>query len=278
MRRRELGTLLRRYRTEAGLSVKQVTESLMVSAAKISRMETGHRPASPRDVRDLCDLYGIDDPDVREHLMTLAREGKQSGWWQAFDLPTPALVGLEASASRITEFQTTMVPGLLQTPEYANAVTRGLGPSYPDEQIGSIVRAKLIRQKRLKGDDAVELRVILDEAALHRHVGGVAVMCSQLEHLLAATDLPNVSIRVIPYDAGAHPGLNSTFMLLDFDEPDVTSVVFIEGLVGFLYLEQPADLERYRRALEALEGVALGIDDSRTVMRTVLAQFRSKLP
>src|SRR5688572_19212865 len=129
VRRRELGTLLRRYRVEAGLTVKDVSDRLLVSAAKISRIETGHRGgASQRDVRDLCALYGVED-GVREHLMALAREGRQQGWWQEFDLPTPALIGLETSAATITEFQTTTIPGLLQTPQYAESVARALGPS-----------------------------------------------------------------------------------------------------------------------------------------------------
>ena len=266
VRRRELGTVLRRLRKEKGLSVDQVAHYLLCSSSKISRLETGERGATLRDVRDLCDLYEVIIPAERDRLMTLAREGKQQGWWQSYDLPYSNFVGLEAEAAVISGFHSSVLPGLLQTAEYAEEIHKAAIPevSTPEltpEIIGQRVEARIRRQDLLIKEDPLNFSVVLDEAVLHRLVGGSSVMKDQLKHVVDAAALPNVRIQVIPYSAGAHPALESTFYILDFSAT-LPSVVYVEGLVGWLFLERAEDLDRYRRVFERLCNLALSVEKS----------------
>lgn len=265
VRRRELGALLRGLREERRFSVKQVTEHLMCSASKISRLETGERGATLRDVRDLCDLYDVTASE-RDRLMALARESKQQGWWQPYDLPYSNYVGLEAEATAISGFHSSVLPGLLQTSEYAVEVHRAAVPEVSTPEltpavIEQRVEARLRRQKLLTKENPLKFSIILDEAVLHRLVGGSAVMKNQLEHVADIAALPNVRIQVIPYGVGAHPALESTFYILDFTGV-LPSVVYVEGLVGWIFLERSEDLDRYRRVFQRLSDIALNPEES----------------
>ena len=256
VRRRELGALLRALRNEKGLTVDQVATSLMCSPSKVSRMETGHGAATPRDIRDLCNLYGVTGQAERDQLMSLAREGKQPGWWQGYDLDYFATyVGLEAEATGIRYFQSTIVPGLMQTPAYARAMHDAGIPKFTQERIDQLIEVRLTRQRVLVRRPPVRLEVILDEAVLHRLVGGAAVMRGQLDRLIELSNEPNVSIQVIAYSAGAHPAMDSTFNILEFTG-SVSSVVYVEGLVGWIYVERPPDVDRYQQVFEHLRTVA----------------------
>jgi transcriptional regulator with XRE-family HTH domain len=256
VRRRELGALLRALRNEKGLTVDQVATSLMCSPSKVSRMETGHGAATPRDIRDLCNLYGVTGQAERDQLMSLAREGKQTGWWQGYDLDYFATyVGLEAEATEIRYFQSTIVPGLMQTPAYARAMHEAGIPKFTQERIDQLIEVRLTRQRVLVRKPPVRLEVILDEAVLHRLVGGAAVMRGQLDRLIELSNEPNVSIQVIAYSAGAHPAMDSTFNILEFTG-SVSSVVYVEGLVGWIYVERPPDVDRYQQVFEHLRTVA----------------------
>lgn len=256
VRRRELGALLRALRNEKGLTVEQVATSLMCSPSKVSRMETGHGAATPRDIRDLCNLYGVTGEAERDQLMSLAREGKRAGWWQGYDLDYFATyVGLEAEATGIRYFQSTIVPGLMQTPAYARAMHEAGIPKFTPERIDQLIEVRLTRQRVLVRKPPVRLEVILDEAVLHRLVGGAEVMKGQLDRLIEMSNQPNVSIQVIPYSAGAHPAMDSTFNILEFAGP-VSSVVYVEGLVGWIYVERSPDVDRYRQVFEHLRTVA----------------------
>jgi transcriptional regulator with XRE-family HTH domain len=260
VRRRELGKLLRALRVERGLTVEQVAAQLMCSLSKVSRMETGHRNATLRDVRDLCDLYGITGQAERDRLMTLAREARQQAWWQAYDLVYSTYAGLEAEAVAIDDFQSSVVPGLLQTADYARAGHLGALPLLEPEEIERQIEAKLTRQQILTKAEPPRFRAVLDEAVLHRLTGGRDVMKAQLDKLVEVSDLPNVTIQVIPFEVGAHPGVESTFNILRL--PATSGVVFVEGLVGSIYLERPEDLERYDRVFAYLQDVALSPKDS----------------
>ena len=257
VRRRELGALLRALRLEVGLTVEQAAERLMFSMSKLSRMETGHGAATLRDIRDLCDLYDVTDEAERDRLMALAREGKQTGWWQSYDLEYFATyVGLEAAAAGIKYYQSAIVPGLMQTPDYARAMHEAGVPEFTRERINELVEVRLTRQRLLVQDPPVRLEVVLDEAVLHRLVGGPAVMGAQLDRLIALSNQPNVTMQVIPYTVGAHPAMDSTFNILEFTG-SVASVVYVEGLVGWIYVERPQDIRRYREIFEHLCTIAL---------------------
>jgi transcriptional regulator with XRE-family HTH domain len=274
VRRRELGSLLRALRTEAGMTVEQVAEHLLCSLAKVSRMETGHRGASLRDVRDLCDLYGVADPVQRDHLMSLAKQGRGPAWWQPFALPYATYVGLEAEALSIRDFEPGVFPGLLQVPSYTRALHEAAVPEPSPRVLDQRIEERLIRQANLTKDEPARLVAIIDEAVLHRVVGGQAVMHAQIGHVIEACRLPNVTIQVIRFDAGAHPALDSTFIILELPPP-VPSVVYVEGLVGQIYLERAQDVERYLRVFERLISVALSPADSIELMTSVNTKYES---
>lgn len=262
LRRRELGFLLRQLRTDRGLSTADVTERLLISPTKLSRLETGRAGASPRDIRDLCDLYQVADPAERQRLMTLAREGKQRGWWQKYGLPYADYVGLEAEAASISDYNSDVVTGLLQVEGYARAIFQAGEPPLDEVTIERRVEARIKRQVLLTQDDGPLFHCVLDEGALRRPVGGPAVMRAQLERIIERASLPKVTFQLIPLDLGAHPGLDSTFVILDFETPLVNDVVYVEGQVGNIYLEDDADLERYRQTFSRLSSMALSPEGS----------------
>jgi transcriptional regulator with XRE-family HTH domain len=275
IRRRELGVLLRTLRTDHGLTAEEVTEQLLFSPTKLSRIETGQSGASARDIRDLCELYGVTDPVQRENLMTLAREGKQRGWWQDYALPYATYVGLEAEASSIDVYQSAVVPGLLQTEEYVRAMLRTQAPPFSHEEIEQRVQARLTRQDLLMQGESAPLRyhAVLDEAALRRQVGGQQVMGAQLRRLADSAEQSNVHVQVIPFEAGAHPAMESDFCILMFDQPLVSDVVYVEGLVGNIYLERPADIERYRQVFSRVQTIALDESSSVSLITRLAASY-----
>jgi hypothetical protein len=252
-----------------------VAESLLCSPSKVSRLETGHRGASPRDIRDLCELYGVTDPSQRERLEALAREGRTQAWWQPLDLPYATYVGLEAEAISIRDFEPGVVPGLLQTADYARAVHRAVVPPLDEEVIDQRVTERQSRQMILNRDKPPELRVIMDESVIHRIVGGPGVMAAQLERVVEVAGLPDVTLQTLPFSAGAHPALESTFIMLGFPEP-LADVVYAEGLVGYLYLDRPHDIERYGRVFEYLCDIALSPEQSVQLITEKIAEYRSQ--
>jgi len=261
VRRRELGALLRALRTESGLTVEQVAEQMLCSPSKISRLETGQRGASARDIRDLSNIYGVRDELKRQHLSTLAREGRSAAWWQPLDLPYATYVGLEADAVSITDFEPGVFPGLLQIPAYARALHEAALPRLSAEVIDQRIEVRRARQQMLVREDPPKLEAIIDEAVLRRVVGGPEVMRAQLERVIEASDQANVSVRVLPFSAGAHPALDSTFIILEFAAP-VPGVVYVEGLAGQIYLERPQDVQRYELVFERLRAISSNQQDS----------------
>jgi transcriptional regulator with XRE-family HTH domain len=276
VRRRELGALLRALRNEKGLTVEQVAERLLCSPSKVSRMETGHGAATPRDIRDLCDLYGVTDDAERDRLMTLAREGKQQAWWQSYDLAYATYAGLEAEAVVISGFQSSVVQGLLQTADYARAGHEGAMPRLSPDQIEMQIEAKLTRQRILTQRDPPRFTAVLDEAALHRMVGGRRVMAAQLARILEMSALPNIMVQVLPYERGAHPAVESNFTILELPSP-TPGVVFVEGLIGSTYLERADDLKRYHEIFAQLQSIALNPQDTADLIANLLPAYRDGL-
>jgi len=276
VRRRELGALLRRLREERGMSVKQVTEHLMCSPSKVSRIETGQRGATLRDVRDLCNFYSVTDEVERERLMRLAREGKEQGWWQPYDLPYSTYVGLEAEARLIRDYQSSVVPGLLQTADYARAGHEGAMPRLSSDVIDQRVQARLARQALLTQNAPLKFQTVLDEAVLHRAVGGPRVMSAQLRKILELSALPNVTVQVIPYAVGAHPAVESNFNLLQL-APPAPGVIFVEGLVGSIYLEREEDLARYDRIFTRLQEISLNPKDTADLIAEIRERYETGL-
>ncbi len=262
IRQRELGIRLREFRTAKGLTVEDAARQLLCSPTKISRAETGARRPTLRDVRDLCQIYGV-DPDTSGELMELAREARKPGWWTRYNDPRIApLAGLEQAATAITCFGMYVVPALLQTEEYARALIKGIAPGIDPDTLSQRVEARMIRQKRLYQPKPPRYRALLDEAVLHRRVGGTAVMRAQLEKMLSLMREERAAVQLIPYEAGAYPAMESNFGYLEFGGSKLPGLVFVEGLVSDQYLERPDELDRYRAALGYLRAVALNPRDS----------------
>jgi transcriptional regulator with XRE-family HTH domain len=276
VRRRELGALLRALRNEKSLTVEQVAEHLLCSTSKVSRMETGHGVATPRDIRDLCDLYGVIDEAERDRMMKLAAESKQQAWWQSYDLGYATYVGLEAEAVAISAFQSSVVHGLLQTADYARAGHEGAMPRLSPDQIEMQIEAKLTRQRILTRDNPPCFTVVLDEAALHRVVGGRQVMAAQLARILDMSALSNVRVQVLPFEVGAHPAVESNFTIVELPNP-TPGLVFVEGLIGSTYLERDDDLTRYQIIFRKLESIALSPKGSLDLIRKFLHDYRGSL-
>jgi transcriptional regulator with XRE-family HTH domain len=275
VRRRELGVLLRALRNDHDWTVDYVAEKLECSPSKVSRMETGHRGASARDIRELCDLYGVDD-EHRQHLMTLASEGKQRAWWSPLGLPYSTYVGLEAEADSISDFGLGTLPGLLQTPDYARAVVRAVAPQLPPDVVEQRVNGRIARQQTLTSDAPPRFEAVIEESVLHRVVGSAVVMASQLSRLLDVSELPNVGLRVIPYEAGALPVVTNKFIILRFHAAAIPDVVFIEGLTGDLYLDAPEDVKAYFMTFSSLVGLAADADGTRDIIGRELTAYRAR--
>lgn len=271
LRRRELGARLRQHRQDANLTADEVAGRLMVSATKITRLETGARGVSLRDVRDLSEIYQL-GADEREHLMRLAKQSQERSWWQQFDLPYSTYFGLEASAASIMDYKADVIPGLLQTEDYARGVLEATLPDPSADRVEQMARSRRARQALLNGDPPVRFWTVIDEAALHRVVGGADTMHEQLRMLVERAVQPNIDIQVLPFEVGAHPALNSTFTILEFEEaaPDF---VYVEGLLGFHYLETPSDLARYRHTFDQLRAIASSPKDSVAMLTSIATTF-----
>jgi transcriptional regulator with XRE-family HTH domain len=265
--------MLRARRTALGITVDDAAQHLLVSPSKISRIETGQRNITARDIRDLAALYRLTDEE-RELLAELAVGGKARAWWQPFNLPYyySTYVGLEADATSIRDFAMGIVPGLLQTPQYAAVVAQAAGVDLSDESIQQVVQARLERQRRVLHEAGTNFTAMIDESALRRVVGGPAVMQSQLKALLTASELPNVTIRMVPFAAGPVPAPTAKFIILSFDGPP--DLVFLESLTGQLVLERDSDLAAYRDAFAAIEGLALRADDSYERLLAIEHEYR----
>jgi transcriptional regulator with XRE-family HTH domain len=274
VRRRELGALLRKLRLEKGLTVEQAADQLLFSMSKLSRMETGHGIATPRDVRDLCDLYGVTEQAERDRMMNLAAESRRHAWWQSYDLDYARYVGLEAEASAISAFQSSVVHDLLQTADYARAGHESAMPRLAPGQIDLQIEAKLTRQRILTRDNPPQFAVVLDEAALRRMAGGREVMAEQLAKILDLTALPNVRVQVLPFEQGSHPALESNFTILEL--PDLApDVIFVEGLIRSAYLERDDDLKRYREMFCRLQSLALSPQDTSELIAALVVSYEN---
>lgn len=262
VRRRRLAAELRRLRDLAALTIDEVGEKLECSASKISRIETGHVGVTPRDVRDMLELYGVKD-DQLEALVQLAREARKKGWWHAYsEVFTGAFVGLESEASSLRTYQALLVPGLLQTQDYTRAVVKAARPDATEAEIDKRIAARQERQRLLVDPDPPQYWAVIDEAVLARPVGGRAVMRAQLERLLQVATLPNVTLQVLPFSAGAHAGMEGPFLILGFPEQADPDVVYVESTTSGAYLEDPSDILQYTLMFDHLRADALGPDDT----------------
>ncbi|MGQ4436661.1 MULTISPECIES: helix-turn-helix domain-containing protein [unclassified Streptomyces] len=272
VRRRKLGAELRALRAEAGLTSGEAARLVGWHQSKVSRIETGASGVKPPDVRLLLDAYQVGDPQLRDMLLVLAGSDDVGGrhhWWHAYRGVLPPayrdFISLESQASTLRTLETSVVPGLLQTPEYARAVTRAAvgGPDNDGpERLDALVQVRMARQDVLRADPPLALSVVLDEAVLRREVGGPGVMARQLERLVEAARLPQVRLQVLPFAAGAHIGITGPFVIFSFPSTSDLDVVVLDHLTSSLYLERKEDLEAYSEAFSTLQFHALSPEDS----------------
>ncbi|MCX4666376.1 helix-turn-helix domain-containing protein [Streptomyces sp. NBC_01381] len=275
VRRRRLGQELRRLRELKGMTAEEVAERLLVSQSKISRLENGRRSISQRDVRDLCGVYEVEDHRIVDSLMQMAKDSRQQGWWHSFgDIPYSVYIGLETDAASLRVYDPQVVPGLLQTRAYAEALITGALPETTPTDIEKRVQVRVRRQERISApENPLRLWTVLDESALRRVVGSKHLMRDQLEHLVEQSQLPHVTVQVIPFDMGAHPGLNGQYAILEFPDAADSSVVYIEGVTSDLYLEKANDVQQYSVMYEHLRAQALNVDHSRQLIADIAKEY-----
>ena len=251
-----LGAQLRRLREARGISTEQAGYEIRGSHSKISRMELGRVGFKERDVADLLTLYGVSDPAERAPLLELAKEANTPGWWHQYGDVLPGwfetYLGLEEAASLLRTYELQFVPGLLQTEDYARAVVRLGFPDASEEEVERRVQLRTTRQQRFTSPGAPTLWAVVDEAVVRRPLGGRAVMRQQLEHLVKMTELPNVTLQIVPFGAGGHAAAGGPFTILRFAEPGLSDVVYLEQLTSALYLDKPTDVDTYMRAMNNL--------------------------
>ena len=269
--RRRLAQELRRLRSRAGLTIADVAGRLECSAGKISRVENGVVGAQPTDVQAMLDLYGVDGAE-RCALVELVRMARRRAWWHEYADVVPAqssrFFGLEDGAATVDQHAGAMIPGLLQTEAYARAVASAPSATRPND-IERRVELRLRRQQLLRRPDPPRVHVLLDEAALHREVGGPEVTAGQLDRLAELAGAPHVTLQVLPYGAGAYPALGIAFTVFGFADPADGRVAYLEQLAGNTLLESAAEVDVYATAFAESAAAALDPERSTELIRTL---------
>jgi transcriptional regulator with XRE-family HTH domain len=275
-----LGAQLRQLREAKGLTRAAAGYTIRASESKMSRLELGRVSFKERDIRDLLVLYGIEDPDQRDGLLGLARQANQPGWWHRYSdiLPSwfESYIGLEETATLIRTYEGHLVPGLLQTQDYARAVMLAGLPSQSDEEVARWLRLRMERQTLLTRSDPPRLWAVVDEAALRRPVGGPEVMCAQLDHLIAATKLPNVTLQVVQFRASAHAALGQPFVILRFRDPELPDMVYLEQLTSGLWIDKRDEVDSYAHVMDRLVVQAEDPNSTEEILRAALADMKRK--
>ncbi|WP_306338604.1 helix-turn-helix transcriptional regulator [Streptomyces sp. KL118A] len=270
VRRRQLGAELRALRLRAGLTSSEAAARAGWHQSKVSRIETGRSGVKAADVRLLLGVYQVEDPQLSELLIAFTGADDPGAgrhhWWKAYRDLLPAtyrdFISLESQASWVRTLETTVVPGLLQTPDYARAVTRAALGGLPEKQVDALVEVRLARQDVLRADPPLRLSVVMDEAVLRRPVGGAKVLAEQLDRLRQASLLPHVQLQVLPFAAGEHVGLIGSFVIFSFPDIADLDVVVLDHLTSSLYIERKEDLQAYSEAFTSLQVQALSPEDS----------------
>ncbi len=276
--RRWLAHELKRLREEAGLSRKEVAAKLRCTAGKLHYIETAVVAPRSRDLEEiLFDLYQVPQ-ERREHYLQAARNARKRGWWEKQDegVAVPKwfslYLGLEQGASEIYAWETQLIPGLLQTKDYAHAVIGSATAEQSTEEIEKLVNVRLARQSILAGNEAIRFWAVLDETALRREVGGREVMREQIERILTVSSYPRVTVQVLPQPSGIHEGMLGSFSILGFPAPSDPGAIYIEYRTGAVYLEQPSEIKAHQIAFEHLRIAALKPDQSRSRLKQILEE------
>ncbi|MGW0545955.1 helix-turn-helix domain-containing protein [Streptomyces altiplanensis] len=267
-RRRQLGADLRRLRERKGLSLEEAGALVGISKATLSRYETKGGSVKWPAVDALCREYGTSEQE-RQTLVTLAKEAKTRGWWRSLADPIPEsmnlMLTLEDEVIREDHYSCMYVPGLLQTRAYAEAVHRASEMRCTEQEIAHMVDIRMKRQELLDRADPPHIWAVVDEAVMHRMVGGPEVMREQLRHILELTKRPHITVQVLPFASGAHAAAVGSFVILGGQEPEL-DVVYVDIIGGGLFMEKPEELQRYKLAFEYLQAQALDITASAALL------------
>jgi transcriptional regulator with XRE-family HTH domain len=274
VRRRRLGSELRRLRESQSIKLEEVADRLGLAPSTLSRIETGKAPTRTAYLNSMLEIYGVVDSGQRQVLLEMAREGHRKGWWAVWDgvLPTGfgIYVGLEAEAASLRVYEAQVVHGLLQTEDYARAVMSTVRRRQTADEIDRLVQLRMQRQDVLRRDDPLKLWIILDEAVLRRMEGPSPVLRRQLEHLYEASHWPNVTLQVLTFGSGLHPGMGGAFAIIEFPERFDPDVVYTEGVTGQAYIEERDREVRLRsEAFDLLRATALPPADSAQLIRSI---------
>ena len=275
VRLRRLAAELRSLRASSGLTRETIVERTGINAATLYRIEHGRVRPQTRTLRTLLDLYGVDEEHQAE-LVALLRDARQRGWLHAYQSELPehytTYIGFEGEAQSVWNYESLFVPGLLQTEDYARAVIRGGLPQASRDEVERRVEVRMERQAVLRNDNPLNLWSIVDEAALRRQVGGPEVMQAQFRHLVEVSELPHVTFQVIPFGAGAHPGMPGSFILLQFGDAAIPDVIYVDTMAGELFLEEVADVRRYKLVFEHLRAVAASPEASLSLVTSAITR------
>ncbi|MGW3381721.1 helix-turn-helix domain-containing protein [Streptomyces albogriseolus] len=273
-RRRRLSIELKKLREKSALTCAQVGQALDWSGSKVNRMETGSGRVQPSDVDALCRFYGTSD-ELREFLKSLAREAKTRGWWQVHGAGVPEwfniYIGLEQDASTLRQYQCEVLPGLMQTEAYAREL-HTTGAHMSAEDIDRAVRVRLERQEMLTRPDAPEAWFVVNEGAVRNVIGDREIMREQLERILETTELPSVTLQVLPFDSGTYPATGS-FTMLGFPAPEDPDLVYRDGITDAVYLEGEHHVREYTRAFDGLRAAALSPQGSTRLVQSVVKEY-----
>jgi transcriptional regulator with XRE-family HTH domain len=274
MLRRRLRTELLTARTKKGLTQQQVAEAMDWSLSKMNRIEQAKTGISINDLRALLSLYDVTNKSQSEQLIGMARQAKQSPWWprrfsEVASKELLELINYESAASAIRQFETSFVPGILQTEDYASAVLRVFhGENSAPERVDALVDLRTRRRDLLSSDNAPKFSFLLDESVIHRLVGSPSVMGEQLESLVKVAELPNIMLQIVPFSAGLHPGMKGPFEVVEFDDAPDENIVFIERPGGSLISDDSKTVESYLEDFRRIAGKSLTPADSAERLRT----------
>ncbi|MFF5230467.1 helix-turn-helix domain-containing protein [Dactylosporangium sp. NPDC000521] len=274
--RRQLGAELRRLREAARKTAAEVAAELKWSESKVSRIETANSSIRNPDLTKLFDLYQTAEAE-RTRITALATQSRQRAWWEAYgDALLGAYetyIGFESEAAEIFIYDAVILHGLLQTVEYAGAIINSVSVGERPDVVSQRVSVRMARQAVLTRDPPPKIRAILDEAVLKRAVGGTDVMKRQLMRLLEIADRPTVTLQMVPFDRGAHRGVDGTFTVLEFANETEPPIVYCDGMTGGVFRNRPEEVRRYLVAFESLRTVALSHTETLDYIQRAIREF-----
>lgn len=271
IRLRRLAAELKRLRVAAGMTVEYAAEKTGFDPSSFYRIERAMNRPQRRTVMTLLDLYSVDDQARRATLLGWLKDSTQQGWFQVYEPYLPeqyqTFIGFEHEAESLSNYEGLFIPGLLQTEDYARAVIRGVVPLRSDEDVQRRVEVRMQRQIVFSRPAPLQLWAVIDEAAIRREVGGPAVMHAQLQHLVNAVSAPHIKLQVVPFGAGAHPGMPGSCIIMNFADPFDAPLVYLDSLAGDQFLESAADINRFTETFEQIAAKALSPAQTKKIIQ-----------